>query len=130
MIYTNRNAMQVVWVNNSESPALIEAVQLMRQQYSVEQTRRGKVSFNESLRVEIENPRPVLALIEKHKPRLWFQCKNGKTLAERYDADVGEEQIVSPKTHTPVLVPVKILPEPPVGKLDIDKVLQSEYFFS
>lgn len=130
MIYTNRNAMQVVWVNNSESPALIKAVQLMRQQYSVEQTRRGKVSFNESLRVEIENPRPVLALIEKHKPRLWFQCKNGKTLAERYDADVGEEQIVSPKTHTPVLVPVKILPEPPVGKLDIDKVLQSEYFFS
>lgn len=130
MIYTNRNAMQVVWVNNSESPALVEAVQLMRQQYGAEQTRRGKISFNESLRVEIENPRPVLALIEEHKPRLWFQSKNGKTLAERYDADVGEEQNVSPKTHTPVLVPVRILPEPPVGKLDIDKVLESEYFFS
>lgn len=130
MIYTNRSGMQVVWVNNLESPAFVDKVQQLRQKYTLQSSRKGKKFFNECLEIEIQNPEHVLALVDQHKPRLWFQSGSSSAVAERYDEDTGEKQSVSTKTHTPVLVMVKILPEPPVGKLDIDKVLKSKYFFS
>lgn len=130
MIYTNRSGMQVVWVNNSESPAFVNEIQRLRQEYSLKTSRKGKKFFSECLEIEIQNPEHVLVLVDRHKPRLWFQSRDSSAVAERYDEDTGEEQPVSTKTHTPVLVMVNILPEPPVGKLDIDQVLESKYFFS
>lgn len=129
--FTNRDAMQVVWAENQEDPLFIEALQTTRQAYNIDEPKqRGARYFNKCLMHELKDPSQVSALVREHSPKLWFQPKNNSKTAERYDQDIEGVEKVSPKTHTPLLVAVKILPEPPIGKFDVEAVLGSKYFFS
>lgn len=127
--YTTRNAWQLVWVDKDSDKKFIDEIDSLRTTYGIG-SRRGKVFYNRCLTHEIREPSQVQNLVEKHRPKLWFQPKKHVRHLERYDEDLDERIAIAPKRQVPVLVPVRILKEPPTGALDINLVRDSVYFFS
>lgn len=129
MKYSNRNAFQLVWVENHCNKDFIQELNALRVQHNLKKCRK-KEFWNSCLKYELSNPTNVNALVKHHKPQLWFQTKTSSKTAEQYDEDTKRTREVSVKTHTPILVPVEVLPEPPLGHFDVTLVLKSRYFFS
>lgn len=125
--HVNRNAFQVVWVDNTEAKDFIVELSKLRQQYGP--SRNSPSAWNICLNEEFSANTEVENLVERYRPELLYDC--GKH-AIVYDSkrEVRERGKISNRTHTPILVPVQITEKPELGDLDIDLVLESKYFFS
>lgn len=140
MMYTTRNSFQLVYIQNSENPKLLDKLNNMRAQYYNEPLKFTKVYYNKILHHELriqthkeEGVSTPLDLIELHKPKLYFRSKRSTNIVSLYEHDKDEcpeNSIKLTREFTPILVPVKILNKPPTGDLDINRVLDSVYFFS
>lgn len=126
ILHITRNAKQMVWVLNATDFA--KELAELRRLYG-EPQKRKKAAWNEALNREIGDNSRVADLVRKHQPKLYFSPKDGRAFPYS-DNPTADEVKVSVKTHTPLLVPVCILAEPPVGTFDIGQVLHSRYFFS
>jgi len=149
LLYTVRNSYQLVWIKNDENDELIVELQKMRDQYGEihfsEKDSKQKYSirsktqyYNSILWHELEKlseqktgTGTPMKLIDKYQPTLYFKSKSSQRVheytTEGYDGK-GINFLI--KKFTPVLVPVKILPCPPTGTLDIKEVRNSPFFFS
>lgn len=128
--HINREAYQLVWIENSEYPELVEQLQNLRLRYSEKAGKRERL--NRCLQVEFGDNSLVEALVAKYSPRLIFQTKsNGEGIIYGSGREVlAAERNISFASHTPLLMPLKLAPVPEVGDLDILEVLRSKYFFS
>ncbi|KAM9909847.1 hypothetical protein OXX69_005044 [Metschnikowia pulcherrima] len=132
MAHVNRNSFQLVWVNDEKNTEFVAELNMLREKTVGKGPISGQSRLNEVLRSEIHENSQVNALVETYKPQLlWVSRSAGPPII--YDdcalSKTASEK-VSPKTHVPLLVPVKLRRAPEVGTLDIQAVLQSKYFFS
>lgn len=128
--HINREAYQLVWIENSEDPELVKQLENLRSRYSEKAGKRERL--NRCLQVEFSDNSLVEALVAKRSPRLIFQTKsNGEGIIYSSERGVlAANRKISFASHTPLLVPLKLAPVPEVGDLDILEVLHSKYFFS
>lgn len=123
--HMNRHAYQVVWVENTTE--FVERLRQLRQTYDCG-TKNTPAVWNKCLNREFRDNAAVERLVEAYNPEMVFDSGGG---AFNYSTrSEGRQTRTSKKTHTPLLVPVKILEEPKLGNLDINMVLASRYFFS
>lgn len=124
--HMNKDAYQVVWVESDSEFA--EQLRQLRQTYGCG-TRNTPGAWNKYLNREFDDNSKVEQLFEAYRPEILFAYG---TEAAPYGtrSEKSKKRKISNKTHTPLLVPVKILEEPELGNLDIDMVLESKYFFS
>lgn len=129
---------QLAYLKKSENPDLAEKILQLRAGLIRGKRHQNKTDYNEILYSELklqsqnradETP---LKLIEKYKPTVYFpQRPRSKilkpyytlVLPNKHNENMGEDMI-------PVLVPVHILEAPPRGKLDLNQVYKSKYFFA
>lgn len=131
MIHSNKDAFQLVWVANSEVE-FISALEELRAKHKLTEKRKGSLeACNQCLLEELNDNSGVAELVEKYKPVLLFKSRSspGAKRYEEYEDELPGSN-VSHRTHTPILVPVKILKEPPTGSFNIEEVLDSKFFFS
>lgn len=133
LAYSNKNCMQLVWVENKESPQFVKDLELLRKtQPKLTKTVRIK-ELNENLWEELKDNQKVTQLVQKHKPKLWFNPVKSKNECEEYHGEFlenPEKKDIPPNARTPILVPVKIIDTPPTSDFDLNRVLESKFFFS
>ncbi|CUM53839.1 unnamed protein product [Debaryomyces fabryi] len=141
MMHTTRKSFQLVYVKNQDNLELIEELNKLRSQYFDEPLKLTKKHYNRLLYHELihqTNNQDIshspMGLIKKYNPKLYSRSKSSPKLLDIYDDtdvhDSSKNAIKLSKAFTPLLVPVKILEKPSTGDLDINKVLDSVYFFS
>jgi DNA-directed RNA polymerase len=149
LLYTVRNSYQLVWIKNDENDELIVELKKMRdhygevhysdndskQKYSIRSKTQyyNTILWHELQKLTEEKSRTgtPIELIDKYKPKLYFKSKSSQRVHEYTTEGYGDKEInFLIKKFTPVLVPVKILPCPPTGTLDINEVRNSTFFFS
>lgn len=140
MIYTTRNSFQLVYVNTKENEKFTKELNNLRSKYFDEPFKFTKKNYNRILYHELkiqaknyEDFETPLQLLDKFNPRLYFKSKSSSKHLSIYDYegyDQPESHVTLSKAFVPILVPVKILNKPPTGTLDINRVLDSVYFFS
>lgn len=141
MMHTTRRSFQLVYIKNEDNLELIKELNILRSQYFEEPLKLTKKHYNRILYRELihqTNNQDVsnspLGLIEKYNPKLYFRSKSSPKLLNIYDYtdahDASKNASKLSRAFTPLLVPVKILEKPSTGELDINKVLDSVYFFS
>lgn len=124
--HVNRNAYQVVWVENKAE--FTGKLKQLRRTYNCGSKNTFK-AWNTYLNLEFRDNAAVEMLIEEYEPELLY-VSGGEAIVYSTLSEDRKKKKVSKKTHTPLLVPVKILEEPKLGDLDIERVLASKYFFS
>lgn len=125
--HMNQNAYQVVWVESNSDFA--ERLRELRHTYNCG-IKNTPAVLNRYLNIEFGDNSKVERLVELHQPQLLYEDAPYSTKNHTADMSHQKQSKISSKTHTPLLVPVKILEEPELGNLDIDIVLASKYFFS
>lgn len=130
--HINRDAYQLVWVENRASPQFVKELDNLRgEKQSLKKKDWLNMCLNEELADTIQAEK-IRALVERYDPNLILKTKhNGEGIF--YDSDSrirASESCVSFSTHTPLLVKIRLSPVPEVGDLDIHEVLNSRYFFS
>lgn len=121
--HINRSCRQLVWAENDTEFA--QALRRLRGDCS-------KQRLKAILREELKESSEVDALIARFRPRFIFNPSLRRLAAFMYHLHATEVYTgqVSVKSHTPVLVPVKITHLPERGDFDVSEVLKSIYFFS
>lgn len=131
LVHTNKEAFQLVWVYNLKNPKFIEELKKLRKSYKLGEERSVRKMLNLYLTAELQDNSGVAELLDKYNPKVWFQTHLSNKVLESYEEPIETETSkYSLKSHTPVLTPVKILKEPPIGSLDLEAVLDSKFFFS
>lgn len=129
--HTNRNALQLVWVENDSNKDFLRGLNQIRGRYG--KMRKHKLDqFNYCLNKEFRDNLEVSELVERYNPQLALIVR-GQGQAIVYDE--SSDVIPTPKpvkltTHTPLLVNMRLIQVPATGELDINEVLNSKFFFS
>lgn len=129
--HINRNKYQLVWVEISSNQQFCDRLQLKRSTYSIEPRKRGG-NYNAILKQEILMPNLVEDIISEFNPELLYCDKaSNDPIIYNISAGIVRKRVkIAHDTHVPLLVPVRVLELPNVGKLHIDLVQKSVFFFS
>lgn len=120
--------LQVVWVEDAVDPEFTKALHKLRLGYDIVSLLKQKLRYQLDVEMNSETIcEQVNQLLDQHLPKLWF--KQGSNSWVRYD-ETSSNVRKSLRKATPLLVPVRILPCPPRGTLNIEQVKQSTWFFS
>lgn len=135
LAHLNRDSFQLVWVNKRKHGRFVAALSDLRKTYSadheVSKTGATLLAWNSHLNTEIKDNLHVQHLVDKLRPQLLFRVRGSRHTIVYSESRVVKQadSKISRATHVPILVPVKILEAPGVGSLDIQKVLDSTFFF-
>lgn len=130
--HVNRDAYQLVWVENKTNPEFVGEINKLRgQRKNLKKKDWLNMCLNEEFK-SADQAEKIRCLVERYDPQLILKTKhNGDGVI--YDSRNSVrpcESLVSFFTHTPLLVKIQLSPVPDVGDLDIREVLNSQYFFS
>lgn len=130
--HINRDAYQLVWVENQSNEQFVRELSYLRGKREGKKKREWlNLCLNEEL-VNLDKAARIGDLIKFYNPELILKTKhNGEGVV--YDSELNvraSRSLVSFFTHTPLLVKIRLSPVPEIGDLDIQEVLQSQYFFS
>lgn len=129
--HINRQALQLVWVENHLNQQFLKELSGIRLDYP-ESPKSRKSRFNHYLGQEFMDNLAVTKLVEIYDPKLIFQS-NGRGEGVVYNSNaemVPAQDTISLTTHTPILVEIRLMLVPNTGNLNLEEVLQSEFFFS
>jgi DNA-directed RNA polymerase len=141
LVYSTSESFQLLWIHNEHSD-LVKEIREVRASYPIwnkNDNLKSKRNLDKLLFYELEGvskgqPNLISQLVNKHNPVLYSRHHNSSQYLETYKTKVEEhsDQVFksSLSKFTPVLLPVRILDSPKTGKLDINQVMKSTYFFS
>lgn len=137
MNHSVSDSFQLVWIHNDQP--IVSEIRHLRATYPVRNNDNllSKKSLDKLLMYEMESisngePNKIEQLVSKYRPELYSRNHNSAQYLSTYITSVDQPSKVyksSLTKFTPILLPVRILDSPKTGKLDINQVLNSTYFF-